>query len=161
MSKRALVGILLLPALVVGLGLATRGDQLLNFILGPVDDPGYFCGAPDPSPVADMGSSTVLQECSAGKTVTIGRGETIAVDLQNHYGIDRYSDWHDFSVSDESVLRTVVAPTSGGIRSPSDDIAVYRALKAGESTISAVQMTCGAPGGCGRDHRWRVTVEVR
>jgi hypothetical protein len=161
MSKRALVSILLLPAIVVALGFATRPDELLNFILGPVDDPGYFCGAPDASPVADLGSSTVLQECSAGKTVKIGRGETIAVDLQNQYGVDRYSDWHDFTVSDESVLQTVIAPSRRGIRPRSDEIAVYRAIKAGESTISAVQVACGATGGCGRDHRWKVAVEVR
>lgn len=170
--KRVLVSILLLPAIVVALGLATRPDQFLNFILGPVDDPRYFCGAPDPSPVADLGSSTVLQECSAGKAVSIRRGETIAVDLQNNYGIDRTSDWHDFNVSDESVLGKVAAPsarlrvsdtgsgTSRVVYSRSDEIAVYRALKAGESTISAVQVACGAPGGCGRDHRWKVTVEV-
>jgi hypothetical protein len=39
MSKRALVGILLLPAIVVALGFAMRPNQLLNFILGPIDDP--------------------------------------------------------------------------------------------------------------------------
>jgi len=160
MSKRALVSILLLPAIVVALGFATRPYELLNFILGPADDPRYFCGAPDASPVVDLGSSTVLQECSAGKTVKIRRGDTIAVDLQNRYGVDRYSDWHDFNVSDESVLQTVIAPTSRAIRPRSDEIAVYRAIKAGESTISAVQVDCGATGGCGRDHRWKVTVEV-
>jgi hypothetical protein len=160
-SKRALVGILLLPAIVVGFGLATNGDQFLNFILGPVDDPQYFCGAPDPSPVADVGSSTVLQECSAGKTVTIRIGKTIAVDLQNKYGVDTGSAWHDFNVSDELVLRAVVAPTSRGIRPRSDEIAVYRAVKGGQSTISAVQVDCGGPHNhCGRGHRWRVTVEV-
>ncbi len=39
MSKRTLVSILLLPALVVVLALATHPDEALNFILGPVDDP--------------------------------------------------------------------------------------------------------------------------
>jgi hypothetical protein len=172
MSKRVLVSILLLPAIVVAFGLATRPNELLNFILGPIDDPRYFCGAPDPSPVADLGSSTVLQECSAGKAMTIRRGETIAVALQNNYGVDRYSDWHDFNVSNESVLRTVVAPsarhqvsaTGAGISrvvyTRNDEIAVYRALKAGESIISAVQVACGATGGCDRDHRWNVTVDV-
>jgi hypothetical protein len=167
-SKRALVSILLLPAIVVGFALATRPFTLLNFILGPVDDPGYFCGAPDRSPVADPGSSAVLQECSAGKTVSIRRGDRVAVDLQNNFGVDTYSDWHDFNVSDESVLRTVVAPTNrasttrtvDGVFRRSDEIAVYRAIKAGESTISAVQESCFAPNGCGRDHRWKVTVDV-
>ena len=167
-----MVSILLLPAIVVAFGLATRPNQLLNFFLGPDDDPRYFCGAPDATPVADLGSSTVLQECSAGKAVRVRRGETIAVDLPNNYGVDRSSDWHDFNVSDKSVLGTVVAPnarlqvsaTGTGISrvvyTRNDEIAVYRALKAGESTISAVQVACGAPGGCDRDHRWTVTVDV-
>ena len=97
---------------------------------------------------------------------------TIAVDLQNNYGVDRGSDWHNFNVSDESVLGTVVAPSArlqvSATVSPigrvvyarNDEIVVYRALKAGESTISAVQVACGAPGGCDRDHRWTVTVDV-
>jgi hypothetical protein len=159
--KRVVVSILLIPALVVVAGLALRSDEVLNFILGPVDDPQYFCFTPDPSPVADVSSSTVLQECSAGKTVSIGRGETIAVDLQNSPGVDRTTNWHDFNVSDESVLQTVVAPTRKGVHGRSDMIAVYWAVKRGHSKISAVQLVCGAIGGaCGRDHRWTVTVEV-
>jgi hypothetical protein len=143
------------------LGLATSGDQLLNFILGPVDDLSYFCNAPDPGPVAHIGSSTVLQECSAGKTVTIKRGETVAVDLPNSYGVDTSDEWHDFSVSDQSVLGMVVAPTRRDTHSRSDEIAVYRALKSGQSTISAVLVHCGGHlGRCGRGHRWKTTVEV-
>jgi hypothetical protein len=162
MTKRVLVSILLLPAIIVGLGIVTHVDRVLNFILGPVDDPQYFCFFPDPSPVADLGSSTVLQECSAGKTVSIRRGETIAVDLPNPFGVDRTTSWHDFNVSDESVLQTVVAPTSKTIHFRRDEIAVYRAVKTGRSSISVLQAVCGAPGGgCGRDHRWKVTVEVR
>jgi hypothetical protein len=168
-----MVSVLLLPAIVVAFGLVTRPDPILNFVLGPVDDPRYFCGAPDPSPVADVSSSTVLQECSAGKAVSVRRGETIAVDLQNDYGVDTSSDWHDLNVSDEAVLRTVIAPnarfqlsatgagTSRVVYKRNDEIAVYRVLKAGKSTISAVQVTCYGHGGCGRDHRWKVTVEVR
>ena len=160
--KRVVVSILLIPAMVVVAGLALRSDEVLNFIPGPVDDPQYFCFTPDPSPVADVNSSTVLQECSAGKTVSIGRGEPIAVDLQNSSGVDRTTSWQDFTVSDKSVLQTVVAPTSRGDRRRSDEIAVYRAAKAGQSSISAVQVVCGGiGGGCGRDHRWKVTVEVR
>src|SRR5258708_32417848 len=142
-SKRALVGLLLLPATVVVLGLALRFDQVLNFIAGPVDDPQYFCFASDPSPVAGVGSSTVLQECSEGKTVSIGRGETIAVDLRNSSGVDSTTTWHDFKVTDESVLQTVVAQTSRGVRPRSDEIAVYRAVKKGRSSITALQAVCG------------------
>jgi hypothetical protein len=174
MSKRALISILLLPAMVMAWGVATRYDQVLNFILGPVDDPQYFCGTPDPSPLADLGTTIVLQECSAGKTVTIKRGERIAVDLRHDQCVDMCSVWHDLGVSDQSVLGAVVAPTrrdshfrsGSGItsvsRDRSDEIAVYRALITGRSSISAVQVVCGGIGGaCGRDHRWKVTVQVR
>ena len=161
MSKRVLVGILLVPAVVVVLGLMTNGDQFLNFILGPVDDPQYFCSASDPKPLADLGSSTVLQECSAGKTVSIGRGEMIAVDLQNSSGVDSTTSWHDLHVSDESVLQTVTAPTSRSVFPRSDEIAVYHVIKSGQSSISAVQSVCGGPhGACTRDHLWKVTVTV-
>lgn len=161
MSKRALVGILLLPAFVAVLGLLLRGDEVLNFILGPIDDQQYFCFRSDPSPVADLSSSTVLQECSAGKTVKIGRGQTIAVDLQNSSGVDSSTSWHDFNVSDESILQTILAPTNRGGARSSDEIAVYRAAKRGQSNISAVQVVCGGPHSfCGRNHRWKVTVEV-
>jgi predicted secreted protein len=159
MSKRSLVGILLLPAMVVVVGLATRSDQVLNFILGPVDDPQYFCFTSDPSPAAGLNSSTVLQECSAGKTMHIGRGETIAIDLRSG-GVDSATNWHDFHVSDASVLQTVVAPTNTSATGPSEEIALYRAVKTGQSSISAVQVRCGWNGSCGRNHRWKVTVEV-
>jgi hypothetical protein len=159
--KRVVFSILLIPALVVVMGLALRSDEVLNFIFGPVDDPQYFCFTPDPSPIAGVTSSTVLQECSAGKTVSIGRGEPIAVDLQSSTGVDRTPSWHDFNVSDESVLQTVVAPTRTGVHGRSDMIAVYRAVKRGRSSISAEQLVCGGIGGsCGRDHRWKVTIEV-
>jgi hypothetical protein len=157
MTKRAMVGIFLLPAMLVVLGLVLRSDQVLNFILGPVDNPQYFCSIPDPSPVTELGSSTILQECSAGKTVSIGRGETIAIELP-YGGTDSITTWHDFHVSDESVLQTVVAPTNTSYRGRSEEIALYRAAKTGQSRISAVQTTCFRS--CGRDHRWMVTVEV-
>jgi hypothetical protein len=157
MTKRALVGIVLLPAMLVVMGLVLRSEEVLNFILGPVDDPQYFCYVPDPSPVTKLGSSTILQECSAGKTVSIGRGETIAIDLLSG-GIDSATNWHDFHVSDESVLQMVVAPTNTSATGPSEEIALYRAVKTGQSSISAVQVSCGQS--CGRGHRWKVTVEV-
>jgi hypothetical protein len=140
--------------MVVTLGLATRSDQALNFILGPVDDPQYFCITSDPIPVADVGSPTTLQECSAGKTVRIGHGETIAIDLRSG-GIDSTTSWHDFHLSDEGVLQMVVAPANTSAAGASHEIALYRAVKPGQSNISAVQVRCGRNGGCGRDHRWR------
>ena len=160
MSKRVLVSILLIPSIVVLLGVLTRPCEVLNFILGPVDDPQYFCSGPDPSPLPEFSSSTVLQECSAGKTVTIGRGQTIAVDLLNSACVDFTTRWRDFSVSNESVLETALAPTSrGGACDRWDEIAIYRAVGRGQSSISAVQTVCGWQG-CGRSHRWTVTVKV-
>ena len=156
MSKRALVSILILPAIVVAFGLVTHIDDVLNLIVGPDNDPSYFCGAPDPSPVADIGSSTVLQDCSAGTTVSLKGGETIAVDLFASDG------WHELKVSDQSILGTVVAPTRRDTpgRYRVDEIALYRGLKPGQATITSVQVHCGGPFGCGRSHRWRVTVQV-
>jgi hypothetical protein len=157
MTKRALVGILLLPTVLVVMALVLRSDEVLNFILGPVDDPHYFCFVPDPSPVTDLGSSTILQECSAGKTVSIGHGKTVAIELPSG-GIDSITIWHDFHVSDESVLQTVVAPTNTSATGPSKEIALYRAVKTGQSSISALQAICVRS--CGRDHRWKVTIQV-
>ncbi len=147
---------LILPAIVVSLGLFTHIGEVLNFIVGPDNDPGYFCVAPDPSPVPDIGSSTVLQDCSAGKTVSIKRGETIAIDLFASDG------WHELNVSDQSILGTVVAPTKRDTpgRFRTDEIALYRGLKPGQATISFVQVQCGGPFGCGRSNSWRVTVQV-
>jgi hypothetical protein len=123
--KRVLVGVLLIPAMVLVAGLALRSDEILNFILRPVDDTQYLCFVPDASPLTGLASSTVLQECSAGKTVNIARGETIAVDLQNSPGVDQTRTWHDFNVSAASVLQTVIARTSRGDRRRTDLIAVY------------------------------------
>jgi hypothetical protein len=159
MSKRALVSILLLPSIVVVLALVTRSDQVLTFLLGPVDDPQYFCSTVSPSPVVDMPSSGILRECSAGKTVTIGHGQTIAIVLQGGIGVDSSTRWHDFNVSDESVLKTVIAPTNGGGYPGRDEVAVYQAVKTGRSSLSAIQTVCGW-NACGRDHLWKVTIEV-
>jgi hypothetical protein len=161
-SKKDLALIFLSPVILAAIVLWQNQYQIVGFILGPISDPGYFCGTPDPSPVADLGTTMVLQECSAGKTVTIRRGETIAVDLQHYYCVDMCSDWHDLGVSDQSVLGTIVAPTRRDSRLRSDEIAAYRALEAGQSTISAVLVRCGDSnwGGCDRGHRWSVTVQV-
>src|SRR5258708_39470767 len=96
--------------------------------------------------------------------VSIRRGETIAVDLQNNYGVDRGSDWHNFNVSDESVLGTVVAPSArlqvSATVSPigrvvyarTAPILVHLALTAGESPITACPVACRGPGGAAPEH---------
>jgi hypothetical protein len=158
--KRVLISTLLLPGLLVVVFLAMWAPSILNFVLGPINDPGYFCTTPDPTPVANLNATVVLQECSAGKTVTISRGTTIAVDLQNFFGADTSDSWHDLDTSDSSVLETVVSPSSRGIRPRSDEIAVYRALRVGRATITAVLRHSGGGGGYARGHLWRVTVRV-
>ena len=161
MTKKDLALILLSPAILAAIVLWQSQEQIAGFIFGPVNDPGYFCGTPDPSPVADLGTTLVLQECSAGKTVTIKRGETIAVDLHHYSCADMCRDWQDLGVSNQSVLGTVVAPTRREIRFGSDEIATYRAVEAGQSTISAVLVQCGnSIYRCDRGHRWTVTVRV-
>ena len=158
--KRVLVSILLLPGLIAVVFLAVSAPLILNFVLGPINDPGYFCTTPDPTPVANLNATVVLQECSAGKTVTIRRSTTIAVDLQNFFGVDTSDVWRDLGVSDSSVLETVVSPSSRGIRPRSDEIAVYRAISVGQSMITAVLRHSGGGGGYDRGHLWSVTVRV-
>jgi hypothetical protein len=169
--KRTIVGILAIPILVVGLALLTAGDRVVNFVLGPDDDPHFFCTGPDPSPFPTISSSSVLQECSAGKTVTIRHGDIIVVDLPSGMCIDTCSTWDDFAISDRSVLRLVSGPAvqqsrttdeSGAVFVRQDEIAEYRALKAGKSTLSAVLTWCTANfgGHCARGHRWRADVTV-
>ena len=158
--KRVLISVLLLPGVLVVVFLAVWAPSILNFVLGPINDPGYFCSTPDPTPVGNLNATVVLQECSAGKTVTISRSTTIAVDLQNVFGVDTSDSWHDLGPSDGSVLETVVSPSSRGIRPRSDEIAVYRALSVGQSMITAVLRHSGGGGGYARGHLWSVTVRV-
>lgn len=151
-------GAIALVAMVLG------GGYLASAILfGPIDDPGSFCGAPDPNPAPGIAASIILQECAAGKTFTVQRGQTIAIDLQVSHGIDTSSTWVDFSVSNGSVLGTVTPPeTVGTLRRREDEIALYQARRSGEATISGVQMSCTGNfgGGCGRGLRWSVTIHV-
>ncbi len=162
MSKRALVSILLLPALIAVLGLATQTDEVLNFILGPVDDPSYFCVTPDPSPVTSIAASTVLQDCAAGKTFTLPKGQTVAVDLRGGAGVDSATQWTDVTVSDGKVLSTVSRPARvrGVDKMRLDEVAVYRATQTGQATLSAVEQQCGFGGNCSRGQLWRVTIRV-
>ena len=145
--KRTLISIFLIPALIVLVFLGVWIPSLVNFVLGPINEPGYFCGTADPRPLPNLGASIVLQECAAGTSVTVNDGATIAVDLQNLYGADTSDQWHDLATSDNSVLATVVSPSSRGIRPRSDEVAVYRTVKVGRSTISAVLQHNGGAGG--------------
>jgi hypothetical protein len=147
--------------IIVCLGL---GVWIYDAAFAPIDDPGYFCGAPDPSPVASVTASIVVQDCAAGTTVTLAKGLTVAVDLQGGNGVDTWYQWTDVTVSDAQVLGTVSQPARVRGVPPQrlDEVAVYRAARTGEATLSAVEQFCTANGGggCARGHRWSVTVRV-
>ena len=138
-----------------------------TYAFAPVNDPSYFCGAPDPSPVTSIAASTILQDCAAGKTFTVAKGETIVVDLAGYTGIDTYGLWGDLMVSDNHVLRTVSPPArirgTPPLQFRLDEVAVYQAGQTGEATLSAVEQGCTANfgGHCGRGHLWSVTIRVR
>jgi hypothetical protein len=131
----------------------------------PIDDPSYFCGAPDPSPVTSIAASTILQDCAAGKTFTLAKRQTVAVDLQGGNGVDTWTQWTDVTVSDGQVLSTVSGPARVRGVPPQrlDEVAIYQATQTGQATLSAVEQHCSANGGshCQRGHRWSVTVRVR
>jgi hypothetical protein len=61
--------------------------------------------------VAAANGGQVLQRCSAEKTFTVLQGETIGLDLTSEAGMDQGFGWHNITVSDRSVLETVIAPT--------------------------------------------------
>lgn len=134
----------------------------------PVDHAGFFCGVantsdlPGPVPSQDLATATVLRECSAGAPVVIRRGETIAVDLQNLYGVDGSSVWQNVGVSDTSVLVTVTRSSPIGVPAPRDEIVIYRGLRVGQSTISAVLFDCTTNfgGHCDQGRRWSVNIRV-
>lgn len=151
-------GAITLVAVVLG-----GGYEALAVFDGPIDDAAFFCGAPDPSPAPGIAASIVLQECAAGKSFTVQRGQMIAIDLQGGHGVDTSRAWVDFNVSDSSVLSNLTPPhTVGGPFGRADEVALYQAIRSGESTISGVQMYCTANGGgsCDRGHRWSVTIQV-
>jgi hypothetical protein len=144
----------------------------------PIDDPGYFCGVPDPGPVTSITDSIIVQECAAGKTVSLEEGQTIAVDLPAYFGVDTHTQWTDLAVSDGHVLSAVMGPArvlgvppQGSQRL--DEVAIYLAIQTGLARVNAVQQDCGAshsafplllgrPASCSdRGHRWSVTVEVK
>src|SRR5260370_40465119 len=114
MHKRTVGGLLLIPALVVAVVAAVVVTNLVRIVdrfETPSDDPPFFCSLPDPSPVAEAnGTSLVLQGCAAGKTYTLPRGGTVAIDLASGGGLDSGAEVHDLTVSEPSILQTVPAP---------------------------------------------------
>jgi hypothetical protein len=165
--KRTIVSILLVPGLLAVVLLALSAPSIINSIQGPSDDPSLLCRSADPSPVAEASDAQlVLQACAAGKTFTIRRGETIAVDLTGSGDVDTSGTFHDLSVSDSSILGTIVGPRTiylnsrGGTQGRFFDyFAVYIGVRSGQATISAVLNTC-VNAGCHDTNRWRATVRV-
>jgi hypothetical protein len=157
MNKRVL-------ALGVGVSCLAAGVWIYSFLIVPIDDPAYFCGTPDPSRLTTISAALVLQECAAAKTFTLEKGQTVALDLSGSAGVDTSDLWIDVTVSDASVLSTVSAPAQIEVDSTYrrvDEVAVYRAAKSGQATISAVRQRCGgSTGRCAMGHRWRATVRV-
>lgn len=157
MNKRVL-------ALGVGVSCLAAGVWIYSFLIVPIDDPAYFCGTPDPSRLTTISADLVLQECAAAKTFTLEKGQTVALDLSASAGVDTSDLWIDVTVSDASVLSTVSAPAQIEVDSTYrrvDEVAVYRAAKSGQATISAVRQRCGGnTGRCAMGHRWRATVRV-
>ena len=153
--------------LALGAGIAgclAVGVWIYNAAIAPIDDPSYFCGTPDPSPVTSIAASAILQDCAAGKTFTLAKGQTIVVDLQGGNGVDTWTQWTDVVVSDGQVLSPVSAPARVRGIPPQrlDEVAIYRATQTGQATLSAVEQWCTAngAGGCRRGHLWSVTIRV-
>ena len=171
MRKLAIAGILLIPAvIVVGVAAAAVAtalddrvgetsllDPMVDFYERPNDTPQLFCSSPDPKPwPPDANSaSLVLQDCAVGKTYTLARGRTVAVDLTPD-GFPGFQI-HGLTVSDSSILQTVDAPKI--VSSFGDYFGVYRGVRSGRVDISALWRYC-ANGSCDDSLRWEVTVEV-
>jgi hypothetical protein len=160
LSKRVFTGALAALAITT-IGTAVSCYHTVNL---PLDDASYFCNSPNPSPPSSIAADRILQACAAGTTVTLSRGQTVAVVLQAYYNVDRHSEWTDLSVSDPNVLSALGgSPYSlPGPRNSNSgyDVAMFRANQRGETTISAIYRGCGSPLGCDRGIRWWVTIEV-
>lgn len=169
MRKLAIAGTLLIPALVLAavaatavgttlddrIGEADRLDPIVDFTERPNDTPQLFCNMPDTNPVAEVsGASLVLQDCAAGKTYAIKRGSTVGVDLTTD-GFDGF-EIHDLTVSDPSIVQTVVPKT---VSISGDYIAVYRGIRRGRVNISALYRYC-SNGNCEDSLRWEAAVQV-
>jgi len=166
--KGAIVSILLIPGLMALFLLAYAAPSIIHLIEGPSDEPSLLCRSADPSPVAELSDAQlVLQACAAGKSFTITRGETIAVDLTGSGGVDETGTFHQLSLSNSSILATVVSPRTiysssrGGTQGRFFDyFAVYRGMRSGQTAISALLNSC-LNGGCYDTNRRRATVNVR
>ena len=169
MPKRTLTAVLLSSALIVAVlaaVLVTNRERFADRLETPSDDPQFFCSTPDPSPAAEGNATSLrLQDCAAGKTFTLQRGETIAIDLATGgRGLDLGAEFHDLAVSDPSILQTVSAPRTidagpqDGMRA-FDYFAIYKGVHSGRVTLSALYLTC-FHGGCYDTLRWEATVQV-
>ena len=131
----------------------------------PLDDPSFFCTSPDPSPPSSVVADSIVQECAAGKTITLSRGQMVAVALESEWNTDVGSQWTDLSVENSNVLRDVNTPISVQAAANSSlrfEVAVYWADKPGETTISAVVRWCNENVMiCDRGARWWVTIDVK
>ena len=140
------------------------GVALYRASVAPIDDPSYFCEAPDPTPAAWIAATAILGNCAAGKTFTLEKGQAVAVDLPGGNGFDTSTQWTDLVVSDPHVLSPVLSPGryAGVEQGRQDEVAVYRAIQSGQATLSAVQHLCTPSGtdSCSRGHLWTVTIRV-
>jgi hypothetical protein len=151
----------------VGLAIATIGTAVWGYhaVNVPFDDPSSFCSSPDPSPPSSVVADSILQDCAAGKTMTLSRGQTVAVVLRAYSNVDQYEEVTDFSVSDPNVVSaeggsrySLPGPPNGGFHY---EVALFTANQPGEATISAVDRYCnGNLQACNRGFRWWVTIEV-
>jgi hypothetical protein len=148
-----------------GLAIATISTTVWGYhaVNVPLDDPSAFCNSPEPSPPSSIVADSILQDCAAGKTMTLSRGQTLAIVLQAYTNVDRWTQWTAFSVSDPDVVSAVggspyslSGPRNSGFHY---EVAVFSANQPGETTISSVLQGC-APLGCNRGWRWWVTIEV-
>ncbi len=160
--KGAIVSILLIPGLMALFLLAYAAPSIIHLIEGPSDEPSLLCRSADPSPVAELSDAQlVLQACAAGTSFTITRGETIAVDLTGSGGVDETSTFHQLSLSNSSILATVVSPRTiysssrGGTQGR-----FFDGMRSGQTAISALLNSC-LNGGCYDTNRRRATVNVR
>jgi len=159
-----LIAILLLPAMLLVPLVIAAAATLISNLRGPSDDPALLCIRPDPTPL--INASLVLQNCSAGKTFTIQRGEILAVDLTASAGVDTGGEFRDLSVSNGSILATVAAPSTlfsslrNGVSGRYFDyVALLRGARTGQTMISALVQSCFNTR-CQDTNRWVATVRV-
>jgi hypothetical protein len=151
-----------------GLAIATIGTAVWGYraVNVPFDDPSAFCSSPDPSPPSSVVADSILQDCAAGKTMTLSRGQTMAVVLRAYSNVDQYEEVTDYSVSNPNVVSAVGGSPYSSPGPPNSgfnyEVAQFTANQPGEATISALDRFCnGNLQVCNRGFRWWVTIEVR